>query len=68
MKLIYLAASLMHVITLTNSLPMESLSLLTFSVNIEENDIASVIKKGVRHLGHVHFADSNRRPIGNRLL
>ena len=35
-----------------------------FHMNIEENDIADVIKKGVRHLGHVHFADSNRKPIG----
>ncbi len=35
-----------------------------FHMNIEEEDIADVIKKGFRHLGHVHFADSNRRPIG----
>ena len=36
-----------------------------FHMNIEEENIASSIRKGVRHLGHVHFADSNRRPVGN---
>lgn len=35
-----------------------------FHMNIEESDIANSIKKGARHLGHVHFADSNRRPVG----
>jgi sugar phosphate isomerase/epimerase len=35
-----------------------------FHMNIEEDNIAKVIKAGARHLGHVHFADSNRRPIG----
>ena len=50
-----------------DQLSTNGISLLAdlFHMNIEENDIASVIKKGVRHLGHVHFADSNRRPIGN---
>lgn len=35
-----------------------------FHMNIEETDIAESIKKGARHLGHVHFADSNRKPVG----
>ena len=36
-----------------------------FHMNIEEENIADVIVQGHRHLGHVHFADSNRRPVGN---
>lgn len=36
-----------------------------FHMNIEEEDIAKTLREGFRHLGHVHFADSNRRPIGN---
>ena len=36
-----------------------------FHMNIEEDNIAESLRKGVRHLGHVHFADSNRKPIGN---
>ncbi len=36
-----------------------------FHMNIEEENIPEVLKVGVRHLGHVHFADSNRKPVGN---
>lgn len=36
-----------------------------FHMNIEEENIAESLEKGSRHLGHVHFADSNRRPVGN---
>ena len=36
-----------------------------FHMNIEEDNIADSLRKGFRHLGHVHFADSNRRPVGN---
>ena len=36
-----------------------------FHMNIEEADIAISLREGARHVGHVHFADSNRRPIGN---
>ncbi len=36
-----------------------------FHMNIEEENIAESLRKGFRHLGHVHFADSNRRPVGN---
>ena len=36
-----------------------------FHMNIEESDIAATLREGARHVGHVHFADSNRRPVGN---
>lgn len=35
-----------------------------FHMNIEEVDLASAIHCAGRRLGHVHFADSNRRAIG----
>ena len=35
-----------------------------FHMNIEEPDIPSAIRRADRKLGHVHFADSNRRAIG----
>jgi sugar phosphate isomerase/epimerase len=34
-------------------------------MNIEEADMPASIRAHVRHIGHVHFADSNRRPVGN---
>ena len=36
-----------------------------FHMNIEEVNIAEALQSAARHVGHVHFADSNRRPIGN---
>ena len=36
-----------------------------FHMNIEEADIASAIRSGKGHIGHVHFVDSNRRPAGS---
>lgn len=36
-----------------------------FHMNIEETCIAQGIKDGGKHIGHVHFVDSNRRPAGN---
>jgi hypothetical protein len=36
-----------------------------FHMNIEEVDSAKSILTNGNHVGHVHFADSNRRPIGN---
>ena len=36
-----------------------------FHMNIEEANIAEALQSAARHVGHVHFADSNRRPIGN---
>lgn len=35
-----------------------------FHMNIEETSIAATIKAAGKRLGHVHFADSNRRPVG----
>ena len=35
-----------------------------FHMNIEETDIAGALRLAGPHLGHVHFADSNRRAIG----
>jgi sugar phosphate isomerase/epimerase len=35
-----------------------------FHMNIEEADIAAAIREHAGSIGHVHFADSNRRPIG----
>lgn len=35
-----------------------------FHMNIEEADPAASIQKNSQHIGHVHFADSNRKPIG----
>lgn len=36
-----------------------------FHMNIEEADLASAIRSGEGHIGHVHFVDSNRRPAGS---
>ena len=35
-----------------------------FHMNIEESNLAAAIREGGRHIGHVHFADSNRRAAG----
>lgn len=35
-----------------------------FHANIEEPDIAAAIRMGGTSIGHVHFADSNRKAIG----
>lgn len=36
-----------------------------FHMNIEETTIAQGLLDGGKHIGHVHFVDSNRRPAGN---
>ena len=36
-----------------------------FHMNIEEADIAAAIRLGGDRIGHVHFVDSNRRPVGH---
>jgi sugar phosphate isomerase/epimerase len=33
-------------------------------MNIEETDMAESISKFSSFIGHVHFADSNRKPVG----
>ena len=35
-----------------------------FHMNIEEQDLAAAIRAGGKHIGHVHYADSNRRAMG----
>ena len=35
-----------------------------FHMNIEEESVADAIRKNAGHIGHLHFADSNRRPVG----
>lgn len=35
-----------------------------FHMNIEEESIAGAIRENAGHIGHLHFADSNRRPVG----
>ena len=33
-------------------------------MNIEETDIAEALVCGGKWVGHIHFVDSNRRPVG----
>jgi hypothetical protein len=33
-------------------------------MNIEEDDLGASISQHIPHIGHVHFADSNRKPVG----
>lgn len=35
-----------------------------FHMNIEEDNLAQSIREYGKHIGHVHFADSNRKPMG----
>jgi len=35
-----------------------------FHMNIEEADLGEAIRRGGKHIGHVHFVDSNRRAAG----
>ncbi|WP_035456486.1 sugar phosphate isomerase/epimerase family protein [Algoriphagus terrigena] len=35
-----------------------------FHMNIEEENLAQAVLDYGKHIGHVHFADSNRRPMG----
>lgn len=49
-----------------DSLKTQNVKLLAdlFHMNIEEIDMAESIYKFGSYIGHVHFADSNRRPMG----
>lgn len=53
-------------VALVESLEVQNVKLLAdlFHANIEEADIAAAIRAADRHIGHVHFVDSNRRPAG----
>ena len=35
-----------------------------FHMNVEEKDLPAALRAGGKHIGHVHLADSNRRPPG----
>jgi sugar phosphate isomerase/epimerase len=54
-------------VALLESLETKNVKLLAdlFHMNIEEADVAAAIRAGGRHIGHVHFVDSNRRPAGS---
>jgi sugar phosphate isomerase/epimerase len=45
---------------------IEGVSLLCdlFHMNIEEADVAATLRTVKKHVGHIHFADSNRRAVG----
>ena len=53
-------------VRLLERLSTENVVLLAdlFHMNIEEQDLPDAIRGGGRHIGHVHFVDSNRRPAG----
>jgi sugar phosphate isomerase/epimerase len=53
-------------VALVESLASKNVVLLAdlFHMNIEEVDIAAALGAGGRHIGHVHFVDSNRRAAG----
>jgi sugar phosphate isomerase/epimerase len=53
-------------VELVESLNTDNVVLLAdlFHMNIEESDLPAAILHGGRHIGHVHFVDSNRRPAG----
>ncbi len=35
-----------------------------FHMNIEETSLAAALTENIAHIGHIHFADSNRRAMG----
>ncbi|MCA9168263.1 MAG: sugar phosphate isomerase/epimerase [Planctomycetales bacterium] len=53
-------------VVLLESLQTDNVRLLAdlFHMNIEERDIAAAFRQAGRHVGHVHFVDSNRRAAG----
>ena len=53
-------------VELLRSLSSDNVRLLCdlFHMNIEESDIADALIRGGHLVGHVHFVDSNRRPVG----
>lgn len=53
-------------VALLESLSTENVKLLCdlFHMQIEERDVAEALISGGQHVGHIHFVDSNRRPVG----
>ncbi len=54
-------------VALVESLQSSNVRLLAdlFHMNIEEVDLAAALETGGKWIGHVHFVDSNRRPVGD---
>lgn len=54
-------------VQLLESLATDNVRLLCdlFHMNIEESDIADALITGDKWVGHIHFVDSNRRPVGH---
>ena len=61
-----LASTLADGVQLVESLSVGGVKLLAdlFHMNIEEADSAAALRVAAGHVGHVHFADSNRRAAG----
>ena len=53
-------------VELLQSLTTRNVRLLgdLFHMNIEETSTAAALMTGNHHVGHIHFVDSNRRPVG----
>lgn len=53
-------------VELLNELSTDNVRLLCdlFHMHIEERDVALGLRTGGKHVGHIHFVDSNRRPVG----
>ena len=53
-------------VEMIKSLDTDNVKLLAdmFHMNIEEQSIGEAIRTAAEHIGHVHFVDSNRRPVG----
>lgn len=61
-----LLSTLPDAVSFIRSLRTDNVKVLgdLFHMNIEETDVASALKEAAGDLGHVHLADSNRRPAG----
>lgn len=53
-------------VELLGSLSTNNVQLLCdlFHMHIEETSTAEALRLGGKHVGHIHFVDSNRRPVG----
>ncbi len=53
-------------VALLESLQSDNVRLLCdlFHMNIEEQDVSKALIEGGKWVGHIHFVDSNRRPVG----
>jgi sugar phosphate isomerase/epimerase len=56
--------TLADTVVLTDGLPHVRVLADLFHMNIEEADLAAAIRSAGAAVGHVHLADSNRRPAG----